>query len=90
MLTSADITRLLAQGGARAKRGNPSNARNKWYDGTEWHTGKPPTASVVKYEGRAGSMRRSRKGATVRNTNGRRYLVGQYETPTVVAYKVTP
>lgn len=51
-----------------------------------WQKGKPPTGSVGSFVGRAGSMRRSRKGRTTRVANGsRKYLRG--EPDTVLAYK---
>lgn len=52
-----------------------------------WQKGKPPQGSVGQYVGRAGSMRRSRKGRTTRNANGsRKYLHG--DGPQVVlAYR---
>lgn len=89
MLTSAEITALVNTGGV--KRTRPTRTtHNKWYDGEQWHAGKPPLDSNVHFEGNVGTLRRSRKGATRRNANGRRYIVGQYEAPQVVAYKVTP
>jgi hypothetical protein len=85
VLTPEQITRLVARGGIKASAGHP---KNRWFDGFEWHTGKPP--ANVRFEGKAGTMRRSRKGATRRMPNGSRYVVGQYDEPQVLAYKVTP
>ena len=46
-------------------------------------------ASLGKYEGRAGSIRRSRKGRTRRMPNGRRFYNGITDHE-VVAYRLTP
>ncbi len=48
--------------------------------------GKPPTAIVGRYEGRSGSMRRSRKGAPRRMPNGRRYYAQPYEVYELIMY----
>lgn len=46
-------------------------------------------ASIGKFEGRAGSIKRSRKGRTSRMANGRRFYNGITEHE-IVAYRLTP
>lgn len=87
MLSSADITKLVASGGTKRKR---PTGKNRWFDGREWHAGKPPLSSNVHFEGKVGTVSRTRKGATRRNPNGSRYIVGQYDQPHVVAYVARP
>lgn len=47
--------------------------------------GKVKASHAGRYEGKVGTMRRTRKGATRRNANGRRFYNGLDQ---VVAYKV--
>jgi len=44
------------------------------------------TAEISKFEGKVGTVRRSRKGRTRRNANGRRYYVRNFDLD-IVAYK---
>jgi len=63
----------------------------KWYmtqDGVK-HSGLPKAHEIMRFEGKAGSIRRSRKGRTYRMADGRRYI--QKNAPSmdnvVIAYK---
>jgi len=87
MLTSAEITKLVASGGKKRRK---STAKNRWFNGTEWISGKPPLESNVHFEGRVGTRRKTRKGGTAIKPNGSRYLVGQYGDQNVLAYITRP
>jgi hypothetical protein len=66
-LSMARVSELL-----RANKTRVNASGSKWFDGYDWHNGKPPAHSVGRFEGKAGK--------------GRRYnAVG---TGTVVAYKL--
>lgn len=56
------------------------------YDGVV-HSGKPPTEHVGAFVGRAGSIRRSRKGRTYHAANGSRKYIISHDSE-VLAYKV--
>lgn len=43
--------------------------------------------TVGAFEGKTGTLRRSRKGRTYHAPNGQRYYAGQYDTPEVVSYQ---
>lgn len=54
----------------------------------EMHAGAPSASQAGSFQGRVGSMRRTRKGATRRNPNGSRRYVNNTNQEQVVAYKV--
>jgi hypothetical protein len=105
-LTNEQIREVLQAKSSKRTRANTGKAaryfvREVEYDAhgnirpgkAEW-TSEPPPASIMgKYEGKAGSMRRSRKGVSTRQPNGRRYLLSSQpdmtgSTTQVLAYKV--
>jgi len=73
-LSQAQVAELLAKPGKDAS----DSKVGFWCDADgERHAGKPPTDVVGKFHGKAGSVRRTSKGATVRNLNGSRgYIAG--------------
>lgn len=52
MLTHDDVQRLLAMNKQRA----PRDTSSKWFDGNEWHFGKPK--QVGSFVGKAGTTRK--------------------------------
>jgi hypothetical protein len=80
MPTLDEVLALLAAKDRKSATGN------KWFDGTEWHYG--TARNVGSFQGRAGSIRRNRKGATSRMPNGtRKYIDNQ---TAVIAYLTKP
>lgn len=65
----------------------PGTGGARWCDsGGTLHAGKVPASKAGKYEGKAGTIKRSRKGSVTRNLNGRREYVNVGET--ALYYKV--
>jgi hypothetical protein len=86
-LTAQDITDLLANGGYRTKRAKPKKYGITFDSATNaMHIiANPKAAEKGGFSGKVGSTRRSRKGRTYREPNGKRYYEGLDSIP---AYKV--
>jgi hypothetical protein len=80
-LSQATIASLYKTAGARTTGTGLAGKRKRrkrhvWMDAYgEVNRGKPPTELIGSFEGKQGSMRRSRKGRTYRLANGQRFYV---------------
>lgn len=83
-LTPAAITALLAQGGYKRKR-TSTNYHYARIDGILTKVqGKPSASTIGKFEGKVGTVTRSRKGATRRKPNGSRTYIAPHDNEVVM------
>jgi hypothetical protein len=89
-LSKAQIAKLYKGGRASTTSTGRVKPRKRhvWMDAYgEVHRGKPPAALKGGYEGKAGSIRRSRKGAMRRLANGSRKYIADWDN-TVKFYTI--